>query len=1329
MRRVAKWLGWIVALLIGVPILVVIFVLVAANTGPGRHAIETLVPRVTGHTVRITGFAGRFPDVIRIARVELLDPQGVYATVEDFVFEWSPLQLLHWHIDVDRIAASYIDVKRMPGGNSSGSTGVPAPTAVRQLQVARLDLGPSIAGTPASIALQGSGEANSETDFHVALQIDQRDGPGRYTLNATSSANDLQASLRANEAAHGLISEVAGLPELGAIAIDASLQGPRAGAATHVALSAGPLRADIGGTVDLVRDGANLTVSATAPAMQPRPDISWQSVSLDAHVRGPFARLDAEGRMQVNAISAAGASASNVTADITGNAGQLHLDGEVVGLRVPAPNPDLLSAAPLVIKADARLDQPERPVHVTLQHPLFSIDANADVGTTRRVDATVKLADMAPVAAMDHLSLQGAVTLGLHAVQQGDTTTLDATGTVGVTGGLEQARTLVGDNGGLRLAATLRGKDVTLSRFEFTGRAMSLSASGSVADNQVALNWSLGVSDLTAAEPSLAGQFMATGRVSGTTDNLAMISDINGGVSARGMSSGELKAHIAIDGLPNAPSGQITAQGTLLDAPVNVAVAMRRDSNGLSIEIQQAKWKSLEAGGAVELPTSTMVPAGKVHLAMTRLADVAPLVGRAIAGSVKVSLDATADKLHATAQIEGAELAGVAGASRVSLVADVDQPQSHPTLAARLDAEGIKASGVAGSLHATATGPANAIDVKVAAALPDLHGAPGRLNAAATVDTGARSVSVAKLDADWHQQSVRLLAPVKVSFAQGVAVDRLRLGIRQAVLEVSGRAGSTLDLTASLRNLPADIAAAVSPSLALSGSVEAEARITGTTARPVGTIRLAASGLRASSGPGRALPAANISANAKLNGTEAQIDGRIAAGSSRVTLTGRAPLAASGALDLRSNGTIDLALLDPYLTANGQRVSGQLRLDATIGGSVAAPAISGSAALSGGDVQDYASGVHLSNVALRVQGDGRTLRITQLSAKAGDGTIDGSGSIGVLAPQVPVDITLTARNAKPLASDMISAVIDANLTLRGEALGQLTVAGDVHVRQADIQIPERLPTSIAVLPVRQPGAKPEPAQSAATAPEITLNLALSAPGRIFVRGRGIDAEFGGNLRLAGTLAAPRTVGAFVLRRGSMNLAGTTLTFTEGQISFNGGSVTDPALHLVATSSTSSVTATLTLGGTVHDPKVTLTSVPQLPQDEILAQLLFGTGTGSLGPLQIAEIASSLATLTGVGGGIGDPLNSVRQGLGLDRLSIGSSANGSPTLQAGRYIAPGVYVGAQQSASGGGSQATVQVDITKGLKLQGTAGTGSQSAVGAAGTSNGSSVGLSYQFQY
>jgi translocation and assembly module TamB len=203
-----------------------------------------------------------------------------------------------------------------------------------------------------------------------------------------------------------------------------------------------------------------------------------------------------------------------------------------------------------------------------------------------------------------------------------------------------------------------------------------------------------------------------------------------------------------------------------------------------------------------------------------------------------------------------------------------------------------------------------------------------------------------------------------------------------------------------------------------------------------------------------------------------------------------------------------------------------------------------------------------------------------------------------------------------------------------------------------------------VLPVNRPGAKPAPPASAAV---IALDIALEAERQVYVRGRGLDVEFAGAMKLGGTTAAPRTTGGFDLRRGGISLAGRSLDFTEGRISFDGGSITDPALRLVASSTSGNVVATLTIGGTADALRITLSSTPPLPQDEVLAHLLFGSGVGRLGALEVAGIAASLATLTGNGGGFGDPLDKVRQGLGLDRLGVRNGANGSPRIELHRIL--------------------------------------------------------------
>jgi translocation and assembly module TamB len=329
-----------------------------------------------------------------------------------------------------------------------------------------------------------------------------------------------------------------------------------------------------------------------------------------------------------------------------------------------------------------------------------------------------------------------------------------------------------------------------------------------------------------------------------------------------------------------------------------------------------------------------------------------------------------------------------------------------------------------------------------------------------------------------------------------------------------------------------------------------------------------------------------------------------------------------------------------------------------------------------------------------------------------------------------VDLSLRASNAKMLASDLITAVIDADLTLRGPLYSNPALGGTVRVRTAEIRVPEKLPTSIAVLPVREAGKPPPPPEPPPPpAPDIALNLTLDAPGQIYVRGRGLDAELGGRVTFTGTAAQPLTRGDLNLRRGTFSLAGQSLDLTEGTIDFSGGTLTNPPIKLVATSSSGNFTSTLTISGEVRNPKIALTSVPDLPQDEILSQLLFKTAKSRLNPFQVAQIAAALASLTGIGPSIGDPLGGVRSALGLDQLGVGSDASGGTGLQAGRYLAPGVRVGVSQSATGTGTQATVQIDIAKGLKLETTAGTGSATATGAAGASNGTGVGVTYEFEY
>ncbi len=621
-------------------------------------------------------------------------------------------------------------------------------------------------------------------------------------------------------------------------------------------------------------------------------------------------------------------------------------------------------------------------------------------------------------------------------------------------------------------------------------------------------------------------------------------------------------------------------------------------------------------------------------------------------------------------------------------------------------------------------GPLEAIQKRLSAAMQNVAGAEVQLSSAASLDAKSRQAAVAELQASWKSETLKLLAPVRIDFADGLSVDRLRLGLRQAVLEAAGRASPTLDLNATLDNLPVDLAKLFAADLAATGTLHADARLVGTPGHPAGNITLEATDLQMQTGAGRALPPARLAATAQLTGAAAHLSTRLSAGGDmNLDINGEVPLAPSGQFDLHAAGGVDLKLLDPLLTAQGRRLRGQVALNAGLNGTLSEPRPTGSLQLTGGEVQDLAIGAHLSHITALLQAEGGTVRLSKLEGRAGPGTVSASGTVDLLAEGMPVNLTLAARKARPLADDQMTVNLNADLAVTGQAAGQLAVTGTVHINRAEIRLPERMPAKVAVLNVIRPGMAPPPPP--APGHGIALDLIMDASSEIFVRGRGLDAELGGKIHVRGTADKPQPDGSFAMQRGQFALAGQTLTFSKGEVGFDGGSLADPSLNFVANTTSANVTATLTVSGTAGNPKIKLSSTPELPQDEVLARLLFGRSVTSLSPLEMVQIASAVASLTGITSGIGDPLESVRQGLGLDRLSIGGA---SPTLEAGRYVAPGVYVGAKQGVTGTGTQATVQIDITKGLKVEGTAGTGTPSG-NASGTSSTNSAGVIYQREY
>lgn len=1332
-KRALKWLGIVVLVVLAIPVLAIAVVVLVANIDPGRRFIERETASLTSGMVHISNLTGRFPDALRIGQIQVSDAKGPYVTINDLVLDWSPSKLLHKVAQIDRLSATRLDFARLPESesktsSSGGSSSLPVQIDLRQLNIEQAVIGAAVAGTGATLALSGSAHLPSLTEGTVQLDARRLDSPGHYAVDGRVESDAIKATVTADEPAKGLISSIAKLPDLGAIAIQASVNGPRDALGTQVGIHAGQLTASASGTVDLEHEAADLAINAQAPAMAPATGISWQSVVVDATVHGPFTKPDANGTIRIESLDASGAHIGTLAADIAGNAGQVSVHASISDLHVPGPKPDLFAANPVLLDVSARLDASDRPVTFAIHHPLVTADGIAKTSGVEQVQAHLVVPNLTPLAAAGGADISGSTDLNIQAEMKDGTTSAAIKGLVAITGGMAPVPALIGDKANIDLAATMHGQDITLSHLAVDGKALNVTAQGGLSDQRIDANWTIGLADLAAVQPSISGTMDVKGHAAGSLNDLAVQADIGADLAAKGYSSGHIVANVDATGLPAAPHAAVKANGTLLDAPLVLALTADEAKGLVNVNISQLSWKSLQAAGAVALAPQAVIPTGNFRVDLGRLADFEPLLGRPINGRANATLDSDDKGAKLNLTVRDVALPGTASISKAALSATVTDPTGHMAVDGTFTADGVSA-GSAKSISArvTAKGPLEALGVTVAADAPAVAGGPLKLATVAVLNGQDRTLALSRMEASWKQQVLKLLAPAHFNFADGVAMDRVRLGFRQAELNVSGSAGSKLDLTATLRNLPADIGTVVSPAFAADGSIGADVRLTGTSSRPEGTVKFTASGVRQRKGPGQALPAANLVANAELLGTAVRLDTKLTAGPSHVAVTGTAPLAQGGALDLKTDGRIDLAMLDPLLMAQGRRARGEVTLDASVTGTTAAPLVRGSAELRKGDVTDFAVGAHLTDLAASVQAQGDTIRLAKFTGKAGSGTVGGNGTIS-LAGMMPIDLHFTANDARPVSSDLLTAQIDANLTVQGEVKGDMQAGGTVHVRRADIRIPDKMPPSIAVLQVRNANAPPPPPPEPVSQSTIALNLTLDAPEQVFIRGRGLDAELGGTIHIKGTAAKPIPDGGLHLRRGTLSVVGSTLTFSEGTIDFSGAGISDPSVHFVANSTTATIVATLTVSGSAKDPKITLSSVPDMPQDEILAQLLFNTSTSKLSPFQLAEIAAALASLSGATSGF-DPLESLRNTFGLDRLSVGSSSSGSPTLEAGRYLARGVYLGAKQSASGGGTQATVQVDIAKGLKLETTAGSGSTTATGSTSSADAASVGLTYQFEY
>jgi translocation and assembly module TamB len=420
---------------------------------------------------------------------------------------------------------------------------------------------------------------------------------------------------------------------------------------------------------------------------------------------------------------------------------------------------------------------------------------------------------------------------------------------------------------------------------------------------------------------------------------------------------------------------------------------------------------------------------------------------------------------------------------------------------------------------------------------------------------------------------------------------------------------------------------------------------------------------------------------------------------------------------IRYNGPADT--LFSLAALADQSLTGNIGVAADFSGRVQTPRLTGVVRANDLIYENDVYGTRLTKLRVRGIFTNDQLEVTELTANAGSGTVSGKGVVNLSSAKgFPLQLDLDLDRARVARSELISTTATGKISVTNTPDGDALISGTLRLPETRFKIIRQGAAAVATLTgVRRKVSAGRPRVSG-DADAITslpsnwkLDINLVAPDELYVTGLGLESEWGANLRITGTSDAPRISGDMQLVRGTLGFAGRSFELESGRISFNGGPASNPSIRVVAASEVDGTTVRVNMRGTGQNPDISFSSTPALPQDEIMARILFGNSIGELSAIQAIQLAASLNNLRGGAGGL-NPLGVLQSATGLDRLRIlgADEKTGRDIAVAfGQYITNDVYVEIVTDARGY-TATQLEISLTPALSVLSQIGTGGQSNV-------------------
>ncbi|WP_240325566.1 translocation/assembly module TamB domain-containing protein [Sphingomonas mesophila] len=1328
--------------------------LVALDTAPGHRWLVDRIANLeirSGLKIEIGRIDGSVFGKSRLRNVRISDSRGPFLTSPEIVLDWAPGAWLGNRLHIDSLTSERVTLSRLPSLKPSGRKGPLLPgfdIHVGRLDIRRLELGAGVSGTPRVGALTGSADirgGRALVRFDGGLK-----GGDRFRLTLDSEPDrdrfDLDAAIRAP--ADGLLPAILGkrLPLELEIAGDGSWSrwrgralldlGGKRRAALSLAADSG--RYALAGRIAPQDFLKGRLLRLTSPSIAVRGSATLRDRLLDGELRltSPALRVVGRGALDLGRnryrslrIGADLLRPADLFRNMSGRGIRLvaTLDGGFgradFAYRLSAPLVKFDNVGFVDVRAVGRGRGSPGPLRVPLRLQARAVTGVGDVagailGNVRIEGVLLATRDLIRGDRLKLSSdkLSGDVSLLIN-LRNGDFTFLIAGGLaryaipgLGIVDVKSNLRVVPGPGGKARVVgkaeAWVRRLDNSFFR-ELTGGLPRLTT-----DLERLPDGTLRFTNLQLYSPRLRLSGAGIRRRDGTFH-----------IEARGRQAKYGTLRMVLDGRIERPrvdllldrpndAMDLRAMRLLLE-PIGEGFAYRASGSSRLGPFTSTGRILLPRGGRAVIAIAALDVAGTTARGDLRsdpggFTGLLRLAGGGLDGTLGFRPVDGAQAIEAHLTASGANIPGAralavrSGKLDGTIILAEGRTTLDGTIAARglsygaIDLARLTASGRlvngSGQVRAAAAGRSGrAFElVGLADVTPDRISVTGR----GQIDRRAltlESPMVLTTSGDGWQ-----LAPTRVRFGGGRAT-------------VSGRTGSSPEIAAQLQAMPLQVLDIGWPGLGLAGiaSGRLDYRWNGAGGRPSGRADLRVRGLSRS---GLVLSSKPIDL-----GLAAVLDGGKAAFRSVAVSDGRTLGRAQGRFAPLGNGPVLAELInapmlvqlryagpaDTLWRLSGVEVfdlSGPVAVGADISGRLVDPRIRGSLKSDSARIESAVTGMVLQNVATSGRFGGSRLILDRIAGRTpGGGTVSGSGAVDFSGGSPAFDLDFNVARAELLARDDLAATVSGPIRIRSGGRGG-TIAGQLRLDRGRFTLGQATGASgVPQLKVRHVGRDPDEVIEVAELTPWTLDLKVD--GELTVRGLGIDSRWNADVGIGGNVGAPRLTGRADLVRGNYEFAGRGFRLDRGVIRFRGESPPDPLLDIRAEARVQGLDAAVLVRGTGLKPEISFSSVPQLPQDELLSRILFGTSITNLSAPEAVQLAAAVASLRSGSGGL-DPINAVRRAVGLDRLRIvpaDVSTGQGTAISAGKYIGRKLYV--EVITDGQGYSATrIEYQVTRWLSL-------------------------------